>query len=244
MNPFKKIKNYFIGKALACNEDPFDNVKVEVLFNFSLFFFVVNLPYTFISFSSDKIHLISAIVQNITLLAVIFILKKGAKLKLAINFFLFNFASQNILHFLINNGKIFEQSIVFFTLFSLFTFMLVGRWPGLIATLFICLLIVIGIYNGQSNYSLFKFPPEMADPTSREGQNYFIVLPVLLNLYLVSEFVRAQNKAKDLLQDQKKIVDQKNKEVRESIEYAKRIQSALITPQIYIERSLNKLNKN
>ena len=54
-----------------------------------------------------------------------------------------------------------------------------------------------------------------------------------------------------LIQKQKIVVDdayeklhEKNKEVMDSIYYAQRIQKALITSEVYIERQLNKLNKN
>ncbi|MBC7863067.1 MAG: hypothetical protein IAF38_08830 [Bacteroidia bacterium] len=43
-------------------------------------------------------------------------------------------------------------------------------------------------------------------------------------------------KAKTLIEEQKKIVDEKQKEVLDSIHYAKRIQTALITSEKYIAR--------
>ena len=41
---------------------------------------------------------------------------------------------------------------------------------------------------------------------------------------------------------QKHIIEEKQKEILDSIYYAKRIQTALITPEKYIDRVLNKLN--
>ncbi len=44
------------------------------------------------------------------------------------------------------------------------------------------------------------------------------------------------------LKNKKQDVDEKQKEILDSIHYAKRIQTALITSEKYIEKNLNKLN--
>ncbi len=240
MGVLKKIKHYFIGKALELNDDPFERAKIEVLFKFSLFFFCINVPYTILSFSSDIVHLISAFAQDVALFCVIYILKKGKNIKLAVNFFILNFASQNLLHFLINNGQIKDQGIIFFLLFCLYAFLLISRKWGIIISFLVAVMLSIGIYNGNTGNSLFNFPPELADPTTTKEMAYISLLPLFLLLYLVSEFVKAQTKAKELLHSQKKMVEQKNKEVIDSIKYAKRIQNALITSEKNMERMLNK----
>ncbi len=54
-----------------------------------------------------------------------------------------------------------------------------------------------------------------------------------------------ENKRKNvIITEHKHIVDEKQKEILDSIHYAKRIQTALITSEKYIERSLNNLNTN
>ena len=47
----------------------------------------------------------------------------------------------------------------------------------------------------------------------------------------------------EIIEEQKRIVEEKHKEITDSIHYAQRIQRALITPEKYIEKQLNKLNK-
>lgn len=46
------------------------------------------------------------------------------------------------------------------------------------------------------------------------------------------------------LEQQKELVEEKNKAIVDSINYAQRIQDALITSEMYIEKTLNRLNKN
>ena len=45
-------------------------------------------------------------------------------------------------------------------------------------------------------------------------------------------------------EEQKQIIEEKQKEIIDSIHYAKRIQNALITSEKYIDKILSKLNKN
>jgi tetratricopeptide (TPR) repeat protein len=61
--------------------------------------------------------------------------------------------------------------------------------------------------------------------------------------YIVLKAYRQKRKDNELIQMQKELVEEKNREITDSITYAKRIQRALITSEKYIERNLNRLNK-
>jgi tetratricopeptide (TPR) repeat protein len=77
-----------------------------------------------------------------------------------------------------------------------------------------------------------------------------LILVIVFSLFLYKRF-RITNKQKKVIEEQKILVDdayeklhEKNKEVMDSINYAKRIQTALITSEKYIERNLKKLQKD
>ncbi|MBK6983618.1 MAG: hypothetical protein IPH32_02110 [Bacteroidetes bacterium] len=72
---------------------------------------------------------------------------------------------------------------------------------------------------------------------------------VIVFLGFVYNRFRVTQKQKAIIEQQKVLVDEafthleeKNKEVMDSIRYAKRIQTALLTSEKYIERKLNELN--
>ncbi len=76
-----------------------------------------------------------------------------------------------------------------------------------------------------------------------------LALVILFAGFMVNRF-RVVNRQKKLIVEQKKIVDEqkliveeKQKEIIDSINYAKRIQTALLTNEKYIERVINKLQK-
>ncbi|HXU26146.1 MAG TPA: tetratricopeptide repeat protein, partial [Bacteroidia bacterium] len=74
-----------------------------------------------------------------------------------------------------------------------------------------------------------------------------LLLVAVFAVFMYNRF-RITNQQKQIIEKQKVLVDEayhelheKNKEVLDSIRYAKRIQTALITPEKYITNSLNKL---
>lgn len=81
--------------------------------------------------------------------------------------------------------------------------------------------------------------------------NYFIafmLLAVSIVAYLIYRSLKLSQKQKKIIQLQKeqsdkqrKLVEEKNKEILDSIHYAKRIQLALITSETYIEKHLKRL---
>jgi tetratricopeptide (TPR) repeat protein len=77
-----------------------------------------------------------------------------------------------------------------------------------------------------------------------------LVLVAVFAVFMFNRF-RITNHQKVIIEKQKKMVDEayehlheKNKEVMDSIHYAKRIQTALITSEKYVNNALNRLMKN
>ncbi len=76
-------------------------------------------------------------------------------------------------------------------------------------------------------------------------RNYFIAgfgLVVALALFILRGYKQKQ-KANAIILVQKHLVDEKQKEILDSIHYAKRIQTALLPNEKYIKRKMNQLNK-
>ena len=76
-----------------------------------------------------------------------------------------------------------------------------------------------------------------------------LLLVIGFSVFVFNRF-RITQRQKKIIEEQKVLVDnayeslhEKNKEVMDSIYYARRIQRALLTSEKYIERSLNKLNR-
>jgi hypothetical protein len=247
MNPLRSLRNYFIGGSLAKTDDVFEQVKAEVLFNFTFIFLLTNIPYLFVAYKSAV--LLTLGVSTLTSLVIVLILlKKTSNVRTATYFFLLNFLLQVGGHYVIDNGDISVQGMLFFLMFSLCGYLLMDRKWGFGISLLVLVFFLVGVYNTNNGNSLFSLPPELADPKEIGAMRYFSIIPILLNIYLISEFVKAKQKAEKQLSEQKKLVEMKQKEVLDSIHYAKRIQSALMPTERYIYEKIKHLirgsNKN
>ena len=70
-----------------------------------------------------------------------------------------------------------------------------------------------------------------------------LALTGLFGAFMVNRF-RIINKQKKIIEEQKALVDLKQREVMDSIRYAKRIQQSLLPSEKYLHRVLEKTNKN
>jgi len=79
-----------------------------------------------------------------------------------------------------------------------------------------------------------------------QQRNYFIAgfgMLALLSLFILRGY-RQKQKANIVITEQKALVDAKQKEIVDSIHYAKRIQKALLPSEKYFDRTLARLNRN
>lgn len=238
MHPLKKFRDYFIGRALVKSEDVFQQIKAEVLFNFTVFFIITNIPYLFVS--DAAVHLGMAVSVLAALFAVLILLRVKEDTRLATYFFLFNFTIQIMGHYLINNGLFEAQGTLFSFLFVACGYLLLDRAWGFGIAIGVTIVYLAGIYNVVNNFPLWKFPPELADPVEEGNLRYFAIIPLFLNIYLVSEFVKARQKAERQLADRKRIIEEKQKEILDSIHYAKRIQQSLMPSEANVAKMLRR----
>ncbi len=71
-----------------------------------------------------------------------------------------------------------------------------------------------------------------------------ILVLVLLFAFFIYNRLKITNKQKEIIQKQKQLVEEKQKEIVDSIHYAKRIQKSLLPTEKYIDRVLSDLRKN
>jgi uncharacterized membrane protein len=69
------------------------------------------------------------------------------------------------------------------------------------------------------------------------------VILILILLFVAIKAYKQKQKANEIIIKQKLEVEEKQKEILDSIHYAKRIQTALLTSEYYIEKNLNRLKK-
>jgi hypothetical protein len=231
------------GGASDETNDVFEKARIDVLFNFTIFFFVTSVPYLILSLSMSLFHVGMSVIQVVGYIGALVMFRLKRPVRSIAFFFLANYTIQIFAHYLLDSGRIEAVGLLFFVLYVLCFFMLLGQKWGWGIAIFVMILFALGIYNRDSGYSLFHFPEQYADPESTAGVNYMMMIPVLLNFYLVSEFVKARNKAEDQINDQRLRLEEKNKDITDSINYASRLQRSQLPSEKYIGNQLSRLNK-
>jgi len=106
----------------------------------------------------------------------------------------------------------------------------------------------------ETENKLLQTENELSGKTIKQQKiiTYVIIGGLVLSLLLaffIFRGLKAQRKANDIISKQKEevhrqkeIVEEKQKEIIDSITYAKRIQTALLTSERYMEKALNRLN--
>lgn len=80
------------------------------------------------------------------------------------------------------------------------------------------------------------------EQTQRYGLYGGVALLLIFGGFMFNRF-RVTKKQKNIIQSQKETVEEKQKEILDSIYYAKRIQSALLPTEKYIDKNINRLKK-
>ncbi|MGZ4043469.1 MAG: hypothetical protein ACXVNM_02625 [Bacteroidia bacterium] len=76
MNPLKQFKVWIIGETLLRNDDVFETARLNVLYNFTVFFIITTIPYVIVSFSVSIFHQFLGLFQLILFLLVLVIIKR------------------------------------------------------------------------------------------------------------------------------------------------------------------------
>jgi hypothetical protein len=240
----KRILDFLYGRSLVNRDNPFENVRLQVLVSISILFIVLNIPYSVLSFEASLVGFATSIIQDATLITIVTMIQKGKHVKFAIILFIVNMWFQNLFHFYVNNGILLEQGIIFYMLSIIISFILLGRSGGYISSVIVATLIIIGLYNEINDCALFRAPQELMDPPMLKEMKYFILLPLTLCIFLLGAYFRAQLRSEKQMKKQKDLIESKNKEITDGMRYAFNIQRAQLPVHSHIDRTLDRLKSD
>ena len=76
------------------------------------------------------------------------------------------------------------------------------------------------------------------------NQPFVTLVPFSLCVYLIIVYLKTNNVAEKQIHKQKELVEIKNTEITDSINYAKRLQKAIMASEKNIEQNMNRLKKD
>ncbi|MFL5751771.1 MAG: hypothetical protein ACJ76F_00070 [Bacteroidia bacterium] len=250
MNPFKKFKYWIAGEAIAQTDDVFEKARIELTYNFTLFFMFLGLMFygnLIVNHYNWQIYITTFGV--ITLPFVLVVLKRTRNVKKAALLFMINQLIVSCLSEWIYKFAVNAQGVLWSVISLIFAFFVLGKKWGWGVTLFVAASLIIGPLDKVLKLGLtdYYIPPGEIVPE----ESFFILIPFLIVVYGMSEIVNTRlaaekkiNQQKELLEGSNKALSEKNKDILDSIHYAQRIQRSLLPPDQYIERSLKRMNRS
>ncbi len=238
----KKLRNWFIGDYLAKTEDVFERAKITLTYNFAIFFLIqAMVMYGNIIANELWYHFYIVSLGFVSMFVMLFVLKKTQNIKLASQLWLIQFIFIGTGTMMIQGGGMDMMSAFWIMVELLFAyFTLGGKW-AVVALVHVLLQVSVAVLNDV------KFHGTLLDFGIPESQRLphapvFTMIPFTLCIYIITRFLRTQDKAKKLMKEQKTLLEESHKETIDSITYARRIQRSLMPTEVYILRQLKRLN--
>jgi serine phosphatase RsbU (regulator of sigma subunit) len=229
----KRLKHYFIGDYLAKTEDVFERAKIELLYSYCMaFFFLGTLFYIHIIYLHLWLHVWVVSIAVISLGAIPFILKYAQNVRLAAVFYVVQQILVSLGNIILEKGRADAATGFWVSLFILFAFFLFNRKWGMI------FLIIMGVCSGlaariSENITTDETGALASIPDAT-------ILPFVLIIIVIWMFIKTRNDAEKYVAEQKAMLEHQNKEVTDSINYAQRIQKAILPSHRLIESYLPK----
>lgn len=233
-----RLKNWFIGEYLAETDDVFTRSKIELIYNYTIAYFIIGFAfYVGVIIQEIWYHVYAISFAVVALGSLPFILKYTRNLKLASLWLIIQQIIVALASIFIQQGVPDLAGGFWLSLFVLLAFFMHGKKWGLFFTLLMILLPAL----------IVPFSQTLDIPDSQKFHNTpdTIIVPFVLIVVVVWMFIKAQTTAEQEIQMQRKKLEEshleienKNKDITDSINYAKRIQHAVLPPEETIFRSI------
>lgn len=234
----KKLKQWFIGDYLAKTDDVFGRTKIELLYNYAVYYFILgSFFYAGLFIKGLHYHVYVITIAVFSLLAVPFILKFTENLRLASVFFIIQQMAVSCGSIFIQQGKSDTTGGMWTAVFIVLALLLFERIWGIIL---IVAMATLGVVTTALSLS-FEIPKsEQLKDTPDEFLTPMILLIMVMWMFLKARANAEEHIKKQSLQLEEKgrELETKNNDVRDSINYAKRIQYAVLPQEESIYRSI------
>jgi len=174
---------------------------------------------------------------------VLVILKRTRNVRYAAYLFIGQQLTIGFMNQCLRNFELDVQGAFWTMVVMLFAFFILGTRWGWAVTLYGIGMITFGILNKESGYTIvhFDIPPNQTPP----DQPFTVFIPLLINIYSIHRMVITRKtaeahigKQKELLEASNRKLELKNEDIVSSINYAKRIQYAVLPNEDTIYRSI------
>lgn len=241
----KKLKNYITAPAKLKTDDIFERAQIDLTFDLTIGFVILyilmlvgtanletSLAYDIVNYSSFG-----------GLIASVIVLRASASYFWAgVIFWLTGFLTSNSM-VLLAAGNADLQFGVWHSFSIVIAFSLLGKKWGLANAIYLISLTVLIVLNHLNDWNLFDIGLDRGPDIDQDPVP--VAIPMVATAYIMFQTIRTRKKAQDVMSEQKDKetsqriqLEQRNLEILDSINYAKRIQSAILPSKKLIREHL------
>lgn len=221
------IRHFFIGKHLQDGADLFEKARTIMLFRFLIAFSILFILPILGDISLNLTNaLIKHCVDLVVIIALLFSLRYVKSINLTISlFFTYSVLSCLLAFMILNPEKVDIVGIMWSTLFFSLSALL---QKGLARILYCCFFGWVPILYVLVNIQLKGVLTihSITENIPGEAPLFLLLIPLILNIISIWSHTNTINDARIMISDQKKLLQEKNNDITDSIKYAKRIQQS------------------
>ncbi len=234
----QQIRKYFIGKFLN-SADAFEQANAIVLYQFSIVFFLI----FFLQLSTDimlEFHkaTFKHAIDILLLGSMPFLIRYVKKLDHVINYFFSVVTITTFLATMMLNSQRLDGICVSKMMFFILMSALLQR--GLARVLFCCFLGWLPLFYVLLNIKLNGALTWdwIVQPGAEKSTVLPIFIPIVLGTYAIWNHTKTIRRTKETIVKQKEIIEERNTAITDSLNYAQRIQQAMLPCQNEIQSAL------
>jgi serine phosphatase RsbU (regulator of sigma subunit) len=224
----KRFHDWFIGDYLRQTEDLLLRAKIELLYYYSLSFILLGGVF-YVNLWVDGLvyHTVVITFACLSLISIPFLLKLTRNVRFVANWYVIQQLLVATMMVFLDRGQETTTSAYWTILFVICVFFLYElKWALMLVVLNTILMIAISIIAIKTNLNLEPSIPALPK---------YSTIPFMLCVVVAFMFVRYRGKAVAAMNRQKTELELRNKEVKDSISYAERIQKAILPSQRMVE---------
>lgn len=226
---YKRVEDYFIGRHLRATEDVFDQARVRTIFRFGLFFAVMfTLPVATDFILNYRKLVWFHLFDLAAMLSFPFMLKGIRNLNVPIGiFFILTTISSLVVFAMVNPNTIEPIGTVWLVFFAGMSALLLRGWLRVLYSCFLVWLPIVYVIINQSLHGALTITPILE--TNAEFPPIFLMfVPAALLVYVIWQHTLTMQVARVTITTQKNEIEDKNKDITDSITYARNLQEALL----------------
>lgn len=236
------MRNWFIGDYLSKTNNVFEQAKIKLLYNFTVFYLLSLIPfYGNLIASGYHYHTIIITFAIVMLVAILISFKMQKEFNFIAKILFIQQIVTGIISYLIQESRMDFVGEFWIVVNIIITFFILGKNYGFVMSGIWFLQLVHCLINDYSGgkFILIHMPSNQVLAPAP----LFVMVPFFLCVYIISQFVKTRSIAEHDIQEQKNNIEHKNKEIMDSIRYAQRIQRSLLPTEKYIDRVFKEKTK-